>query len=307
MNFSELFYQNVKANRMINIDATPSFLIPNVYQPAQDFKMYSGLLTLLGGGSVQTRFPVSFSFQPMDCFLILYTSQGGGKLFSGSRTCSVTEATLTFIDCSEAFSLQSLVVPWNFHIYFLKGPDMNLYKEILSPSSLPVFHIPDCSETAQQLKNLLSIHTEMELSDILCAHRLLTDIFCTLSESRTAVRQTREVPSYLLHMWDTFEHHYRDSFSLADLESLYNISRYRLCREFTAAYGISPLQFLIRKRLTEAKKLLHTTDWTIQEISGHVGYDNVNHFIHLFKKDTGYTPNAYRKLSLTEKPACYDI
>lgn len=303
MNFPELFYQNVKANRMINIDATPSFLIPNVYHPVKESDLTSGLLTLLGGGSVQTRFPVSFSFQPMECFLILYTCQGGGKLSSGHGTCSVTEDSLAFIDCSEPFTLQSLVVPWNFYIFFLGRDNMELYQEILSPFTLPVFHIPECSHTAQQLKNLLSVHVDMELSDMLCAHRLLTDIFCSVSESVTAAGQVPDVPSYLLHMWDTFEHHYREPFSLADMESLYNVSRYRLCREFTAAYGLSPLQFLIHKRLTEAKNLLHTTDWTIQEISGHVGYDNVNHFIHLFKKDTGYTPNAYRKLALTEKPS----
>lgn len=302
MNFEELYYNNVKINRMINVDATPSLLIPNVYEPVSTSADTASLFTLLGGGSVQTKFPVSFSFNSIDCYLIIHTTQGGCRISNGHHSCSVTEDHLAFIDCSQPFSLQSLVVPWHFKLFFLRGADIQLYKNILSPSVLPVFYIPECSEIAQSLQNLLSIHVAMELSDILRAHRLLTNIFCCLSENVTSAEPTFDVPSYLLNLWDTFEHHYTEPFSLADAENLYNISRYRLCREFTAAYGQSPLQYLIQKRLTEAKKMLLTTDRTVQEISNNVGYENVNHFIHLFKKDTGYTPNAFRKLSKNTHP-----
>lgn len=49
--------------------------------------------------------------------------------------------------------------------------------------------------------------------------------------------------------------------------------------------------------------MLLTTDWTIHEISSKVGYDNVNHFINLFKKNTGLTPGAFRQTVLAEQPA----
>lgn len=303
MNFAEEFHNCVKTNRMINVEATPSVLIPNLYHPVSALSDATGLLTLLGGGNVHVEFPVSFSFQSMDCCLLLHTQNGGGRIFGNGRSCSVTEDCMTFIDCSQPFSLQSLVVPWNFRLFFLKGSDLPLYKNILSPSVFPVFHIPECSMTAQNLQYLLSVHESMELSDLLRSHRLLTDIFCSLCESLTESCSKPDVPSYLLNMYDMFEHHYNESLSLADMENRYNISRYRLCREFTAAFGISPIQYLIQKRMSEAKKMLRTTDWTVQEISSKVGYDNVNHFIHLFKKETGYTPNVYRKSAAVSKPS----
>ncbi|MFR7401455.1 MAG: helix-turn-helix transcriptional regulator [Waltera sp.] len=73
------------------------------------------------------------------------------------------------------------------------------------------------------------------------------------------------------------------------------ISRYRLCREFSATFHTSPLQYLQGKKIEAAKSLLLSTDNPIHEVGAMVGIDNTNHFIHLFKKHTGVTPFVYRQ------------
>ncbi len=75
---------------------------------------------------------------------------------------------------------------------------------------------------------------------------------------------------------------------------MYGISRYRLCREYIAAFSISPLKDFNLVRIEEAKKLLLNTNLQVQEISSRIGYENVNHFIRLFKAETGMTPGAFR-------------
>ncbi|MDY2813408.1 MAG: AraC family transcriptional regulator [Dorea sp.] len=111
------------------------------------------------------------------------------------------------------------------------------------------------------------------------------------------------LPGYLIELKDYLEHHYSEEFSLGEWEERLHINRYRLCREFSAAFQVPPLRYLTRKRIEESKKMLLTTDWTIHEISSKVGYDNVNHFINLFKKNTGLTPGAFRQTVLAEQPA----
>ena len=74
----------------------------------------------------------------------------------------------------------------------------------------------------------------------------------------------------------------------------YQVSRYRLCREFKSCYQTSPLQYLHRVRIQAAKSLLVETNLKIHEISYETGYENVNHFIAHFKKITGMTPTEYR-------------
>jgi AraC family transcriptional activator of pobA len=52
---------------------------------------------------------------------------------------------------------------------------------------------------------------------------------------------------------------------------------------------------IITKRIVqEAKILLKQTDWNISEISFTLGYDDPAHFSHFFKKQTSFTPLAFR-------------
>lgn len=69
----------------------------------------------------------------------------------------------------------------------------------------------------------------------------------------------------------------------------------RICREFSKYYGVSPIQYLNHRRMEAAKKLLLTTDETIHEIGSMVGIHNTNHFINLFKRETGATPLVFKQ------------
>ena len=53
-------------------------------------------------------------------------------------------------------------------------------------------------------------------------------------------------------------------------------------------------QYLNTIRLTEAKRLLLSTDLNITDISAKVGYKNVTHFNRIFKQIEGISPRTYR-------------
>ena len=86
-----------------------------------------------------------------------------------------------------------------------------------------------------------------------------------------------------------------NNFDLDDLSIRFNVSKYTLSREFSKYFGISPIEYLIRKRIKIAKELLVDTNYTISEVSLRIGIFNTTHFINLFKKHTGITPLPYRK------------
>ena len=72
----------------------------------------------------------------------------------------------------------------------------------------------------------------------------------------------------------------------------YGQTRYfQLFREQT---GISPNEWLIRRRIKRAKKLLTTTDATVTSIARQVGFTDQGYFCRIFKRNTGYTPNGFR-------------
>lgn len=100
-----------------------------------------------------------------------------------------------------------------------------------------------------------------------------------------------------LYYKNCFDNDYDEPFSLEESANKYHINKYRLCREFSAYFGNTPLQYLNNIRIDQAKDLLINTDEKISTIGQMVGFENTNHFIRLFKSKTGVTPLAYRKMT----------
>ena len=73
------------------------------------------------------------------------------------------------------------------------------------------------------------------------------------------------------------------------------ISKNKLYSLFKKYNKLTVYQYITEKRMSEAKKLLISTDLTIKEISFSVGIDDYNYFIKLFKKFTNVAPLQYRK------------
>jgi len=66
-------------------------------------------------------------------------------------------------------------------------------------------------------------------------------------------------------------------------------------RRFTNATEISPIAYVQRLRIEDAKKRLERTDESIDKISWHVGYEDASYFRRLFKRITGISPSQYRR------------
>lgn len=69
-----------------------------------------------------------------------------------------------------------------------------------------------------------------------------------------------------------------------------------LKRRFKMATGTSLIEHLQNLRIEKAKKLLETSSQSADEIAAKVGYDNSAFFRRLFKRSTGLTPGAYRRM-----------
>lgn len=93
------------------------------------------------------------------------------------------------------------------------------------------------------------------------------------------------------------DNHLECSLTLDDLEKYCHMSKYRICHEFSDAFGLPPIKYMNKKRMAAAEILLLSTEKKVHEIALETGFENTNHFIHLFKKEYGTTPQAYRGAS----------
>ena len=84
------------------------------------------------------------------------------------------------------------------------------------------------------------------------------------------------------------------------------LSRYHFHRLFRRIYQRTPHQYLTRKRIDQACRLLTAADCTVNEVCAQVGFESVGSFSMLFKKETGIAPGEYRetlKIRRTEAAA----
>ncbi|MDR6368738.1 AraC-like DNA-binding protein [Chryseobacterium bernardetii] len=82
--------------------------------------------------------------------------------------------------------------------------------------------------------------------------------------------------------------------SAQDFAKSLNVHVNYLNRAVKEITGKSTTAHITERILTEAKALLHHTDWNISEIAFALGFDYPTYFNNFFKKQTGTNPKAFR-------------
>ena len=87
---------------------------------------------------------------------------------------------------------------------------------------------------------------------------------------------------------------YSEDISLDDISRQSCLSSTHLFRTFKQIYNCSPHQYLIQIRLDNARHMLKSTNYTLNEIVSLVGFTCPSTFIKLFKNKFQFTPGTYR-------------
>ncbi|MBQ9802638.1 MAG: helix-turn-helix domain-containing protein [Clostridia bacterium] len=69
---------------------------------------------------------------------------------------------------------------------------------------------------------------------------------------------------------------------------------------FKRDMGTSIIDYLLAQRVAEAKRLLLEGTLALSEVARMTGFEDSNYFSRVFKKRTGYTPSAYKKMARAE-------
>lgn len=90
--------------------------------------------------------------------------------------------------------------------------------------------------------------------------------------------------------------------TLNDLSNIFGYTVPHICRIFKNTYNETFKQILIKAKIDMAKSYLSHSDKKVIEISQILGYESVEHFVRLFKKETSYTPSEYREKFPDDSP-----
>jgi len=81
--------------------------------------------------------------------------------------------------------------------------------------------------------------------------------------------------------------------TVADLASLSGRSLSSFNRDFRNAFSVTPKQWLTARRMELAKELLQTRQATVTHVAAELGYENISHFIKLFRTTHQMTPKQF--------------
>jgi len=85
--------------------------------------------------------------------------------------------------------------------------------------------------------------------------------------------------------------------SLRELAALTGLSVFHFARTFKERTGLSPHQYVLRRRVEKAKVLLSDSQATLAEIALACGFSHQSHFTRAFHQLSGVTPTRWRERS----------
>ncbi len=107
------------------------------------------------------------------------------------------------------------------------------------------------------------------------------------SDNGKAMNET--IRSIISYMYENYHH----KISVNTLASRCNLSMYRFIHKFKDATGMTPIEYLTKIRIDEARYLLSNSLLNISEIAEIVGYEDPLYFSRVFKKIMGVSPRHY--------------
>ena len=88
---------------------------------------------------------------------------------------------------------------------------------------------------------------------------------------------------------------YQMPLNLTEMSRQACLSQYHFLRLFRQTFATTPHQYLIQRRIAEAKQLLRLRSLSVTDVCFEVGFESLGSFSSLFRKHVGTAPALYRR------------
>ena len=204
----------------------------------------------------------------------------GFAIFPGKRTYYIADAK----------------EPWEYIYVIFYGMDAGIVLETVGLGERNLsFAYPDSDEF---LKLLQSMHQaskggEAQGFDVLGYFLLVISHLIRAGNSQRDLSAPQE--QYVRKAIAYMQANYTYDISVSEVASYVGIERSYLYKLFRNQVGQSPVQWLTNHRLEEGHKLLESSDFSVTDIAHSLGFFDVSHFSHAYRRKYGCTPTQYRK------------
>ena len=89
--------------------------------------------------------------------------------------------------------------------------------------------------------------------------------------------------------------HFKEALTLEQLADEAHMNKYYLSHAFKREYGVSPINYMISRRIEESKYLLAETDLSMSQIAQLLGFSSLSYFSQVFRRTQAISPMEYRQ------------
>ena len=89
--------------------------------------------------------------------------------------------------------------------------------------------------------------------------------------------------------------HFKEPLTLEQLAEEGHMNKFYLSHAFKKEYGLSPINYMISKRIDESKYLLAETDLSMSQIAQLLGFSSLSYFSQVFHRTQDISPKEYRQ------------
>ncbi len=219
---------------------------------------------------------------------------------------------LTIKQMNKTYYLKSstaVLVPPNTKVTFIHSPNTKFYwlyyniyynntvdiSEIIAPARL---NLRANNKMSNTFKNLIIAFKQSTLES---RFRIIASLACLIEP----FMQTKNILDYpvkskeiarLLPVIQYINTHINKPLTLCQLANIVHLSPVYFSELFSKTLNISPIQYLIKRRITRAKEYLLFTNESISQIAQQIGFKDSFYFSRLFKRKIGMSPLQYRQL-----------
>lgn len=236
---------------------------------------------------------------------LFYVVNGHGNFLVENKVITVKEHDLIIVNPNIPHTEMSLnAKPLEYVVFGVEGLTFD-FGNSDTPESFGAFSdLPYKNIFLNFFHILLQEISEKKNGYELVCHDILEVVLVFLA--RSSKIQVRSVSAQKLtkecaHAKRYLDLNYHQSITLDSLAELTHTNKYYLAHSFASYMGMSPINYLIQRRLLVSKELLTSTDHSIAQVASSAGFSSQSYFSQIFKKHTGQTPQQYRKSAVLEQ------
>ncbi|MGI4738509.1 MAG: AraC family transcriptional regulator N-terminal domain-containing protein [Janthinobacterium lividum] len=161
-------------------------------------------------------------------------------------------------------------------------------------------HLTNTPELTGTLERLVAVSRTTDAAKDVLAGFTLQELLVRLMQTQARALIFNDYARHLTtHRFAAVVHyikeHLAENLSVDTLSALACMSKATFFRMFKREFGLTPVEYIVRERLAEAKRLLRQPLASVAEVCLRAGFNNLSYFQALFKKHEGITPGMYKK------------